>query len=138
MAYHRVASRRAHNHAVESLRRSLPINVYLKLMHQGATMGYLPQLDESGNATGNFTELKADQRLASLNFLINKAMPDLKSSEAPPIVENEDLLDHDALAGMTTSDLIGQVQASAARVAEDDPVNTPVPAPTPTPHAEDA
>jgi hypothetical protein len=124
MAYHKVANRRVHNHAVEALRRALPLNTYLTILHQGATMGALPVMDEHGNATGEFTEMRPADRLDTLRFLVNKVMPDLKTNEALPAPEDDDLLDQDRLAGMTTDELVTSIRATSPAKAPVDAMYT--------------
>jgi len=113
MAYHKVSSRRAHNHAVEALRRSLPLNTYLFLLHQAAATGAVPVLDENGKPTGEFHGLKPVERIDALKYLVDKAMPDIKSTEAPPAEDSDALLDHDTTAGLTTAELVDRIRASA-------------------------
>lgn len=126
MAYHKVASRRAHNRAVEELRRAMPLNTYLFLMHQAATTGAVPVLDERGKPTGAVDTLKPQERIDTIKYLIDKTMPALKSADAPPPDNDEELLDATTTASLTTAELIDRMRQSAP--AANDAVPEGVPA----------
>jgi hypothetical protein len=99
------ARRTMHNSAVEALRQALPLNKYLFLLHQGATMGMVPVLDEHGNATGAFTPLRPIERIDTIKYLIDKAMPSVKAQESLPAPEDIDVLDADTASAMSGAEL---------------------------------
>lgn len=91
MAYHRVAKSGPRvDRRVERLRRALPLPTYLMILHQAATTGYLPVLDESGKPIpqGDNVELMPPkERLQVLQYLVDKAMPNVRL-EAEPEPDN--------------------------------------------------
>lgn len=118
MAYHPVSTTRSRNRQVENLRTSMPLNVYLFLLHQAATTGAIPLLTDQGQPSGEFSELKTSERIDTLKYLINKQMPDLKSNDALPAPGDTELLDADATANMTTEELIQTIRATSPTQAE--------------------
>ena len=112
MAYHPVSTTRSRNNAVEVLRQALPLNTYLAILHQGATMGSLPILNESGKPTGEFVDLPPRERLETVKYLINKVMPDIRSTDPVTPPTSDLLLEDDATANMTTEELIATIQAA--------------------------
>lgn len=81
----------------EQLRALLPLKQYLFLLHQAGTTGWMPKLNEFGRPI----PLKAQdaescmvpirERVAVLEYLVDKAMPDVKSQETEKKT-NADLL----------------------------------------------
>lgn len=83
----------------EIYRRRLPIGQYLLLLHNGATTGFLPKLNEFGrpipqdvNAPDPIScQMDAGQRINALQYLVDKALPTLKTLEVRE-KSNNDLL----------------------------------------------
>lgn len=80
-------------HTIEEMRASLPIPLYLRLLHAAATKGCIPVLSSSGEPTGEEQDLTPAQRLEVLRFLTDKLMPTPKdeTTSLPPAVETEAL-----------------------------------------------
>lgn len=122
MVYHRSMSAVRRDNAIEQLRRTLPVNVYLSLLHNAACSGFIPILDSQGKPTGEYTELPPKERLNTLTYLVNKAMPDLKSNEQflPP--PQDEALEMRDMAEMTTEELAQVIRSSAAPTKVSDAV----------------
>jgi hypothetical protein len=102
---------------LERLRRSIPISRYLFLLHQAAVTGQLPCLDPNGNPTGEFKEIKAQERINIMTKLLDKAMPD--RAEPPPLPE--DIVPGAVMtnvADMSTEELEGIIAAEQAKLLE--------------------
>jgi hypothetical protein len=110
MAYHRQLSAVRRDNAVEQMRRALPLPTYLKLMHEAAVSGMVPVLDRFNNATGEFTQLKPQERMEALKFLVNKAMPDVKTTESLPPPSSDEALDATTLSELTTEQLVQAIR----------------------------
>ena len=112
------ARRMTHNSAVEALRQQLPLNKYLFLLHPGATMGVIPRLDEHGNATGQFSELRTIERIDTLKYLVDKAMPSVRAQDALPAPEDIDVLDVDTASAMSGPELRALMTPTPPRARE--------------------
>lgn len=94
-----------HEVGIATLRRALPVQQYLHLLHLGALTGYLPRMDAHTGQIREQTPMNADgsirtlpegedpagaldakTRVDLLKYLTNKVMPDPKSEQllAPP------------------------------------------------------
>ena len=81
----------------EALRQLLPLKQYLFLLHQAATTGWLPKLNSFGRPIPVDGKdvlqcfVPAKERLTALEFLVDKAMPDIKAEQTERKT-NSDLL----------------------------------------------
>ncbi len=81
----------------ETLRRLLPLNQYMFLLHQAATTGHLPKLNSFGRPVPQTADdaatcqVQPKERLACLQYLVDKAMPDVKAEQTEKKT-NSDLL----------------------------------------------
>ena len=92
VSYHRGTVARQHviNRQVETLRRKLPANQYLYLLHQAATTGFMPTLDEAGDPQpipADTPMLTPMQRVPIVQCLLDKVMPDAKYDHEPEVLE---------------------------------------------------
>lgn len=112
MAYHRVtvaSSRSRVNREVEALRRRIPLPLYLDLMHQAAVTGYLPRLDLHGRPIPTPEDqqelLTAPQRIGVLQYLTDKAMPNIHLDPEPPPPELPHSIPAEALRDLSNEQL---------------------------------
>lgn len=69
---------------VEQARQGVPINAYMRLLHVAAMTGELPHYDpDTGKPTGTSDQLDAQARISIAEYLLDLAVPKLKSV-APP------------------------------------------------------
>lgn len=108
MAYHAAKAPLRVDRRIESLRRTLPVETYLFLLHQGATTGFVPKIDAKGRPIPEEEDhapdlLRPKDRVELLQYLTDKAMPNVRldaEPEAPAVSAPEDL------AHLTTAELI--------------------------------
>lgn len=104
----------------EELRQSLPINTYLSLMHAAAMTGSMPVINPAtGKPSGTMHHLPPKERLQTLKYLIDKAMPDM-APEVATTKSMEDLTTED-LENMSLEQLSGYLQAQPEAEAMVDP-----------------
>ena len=90
--------------AVEGLRHTMPVNLYLGVLHVAATTGHLQEYDEKGVLTG-VRQVTANQQLDAAKYLVDKIMPNrapIRIEAAPELsleqaVENPQELTYDQL-----------------------------------------
>lgn len=59
----------------EEMRSSLPLGMYLGMLHEAAVTGSLPELTKDGERTGNNAPVAPLERIRLLQYLTDKAMP---------------------------------------------------------------
>lgn len=101
---------------IESARQGIPVNAYLKMLHHAACTGEMPHYDpDTGKLTGTSDHVAPKERLDVIQYLVDKALPDLQ--RAPAALEDT-LSEHDLdnlapkdVANMTTDQLKALVVA---------------------------
>jgi hypothetical protein len=72
---------------IEKLRRAIPLETYLMLMHQAAVTGYLPRLDAAGKVVPAKDDeepiLTPNERIKLMEYLTDKSMPDIRLDAEP-------------------------------------------------------
>jgi hypothetical protein len=102
---------------IDAIRRAVPVEAYLSILHRAATTGFMPCLDECGNATGIQQEVSPDLRTRILQSLIDKVMPNAKVEESPPPPALAMPTDAE-LRGLSMVELIRTAAATAKQPAE--------------------
>lgn len=118
---------------VENLRRQLPLHTYLHLLHVGAVTGYIPRYSPAGRPVpqakqttdGTFLEapdgLDGRTRVQIIQYLIDKAMPSLKSDTTGPRLNTAarrlTLTDLRSLSNEELMAMLGKTSSSAPAVA---------------------
>ncbi len=97
---------------IERLRRGIPLARLLKLAEIAVTTGQLPILDINGSPTGEYTTVSTESRLAQLNRLVDKAMPDRQ--EAPLLPEDNKLAIVTDVRNLSDEDLENLANEQAA------------------------
>lgn len=119
---------------LERQRREIPIAKYLALLDAAASTGFLPLLDPNGRPTGNYDSVKAPDRIAIIQKLVDKGMPNRQ--EAAPLPEDVEAqgaiidvskLDDDELEKILAADLAKPLPIEAPNVSDPnlDPANPP-------------
>ena len=122
MAYHRIGGGRAPggNREVERLRRALPLNQYLYMLHNGATTGYFPKLNPDGSPLPRDPEglddLTTSQRIDLTQYLTDKVMEDAGKQSDIPLIEAEAMTDDDLR--QLPSEALRNILAPAAETAD--------------------
>jgi len=108
---HRIVSDDARKHVlrVEHARRQIPINLYLKAVHEAICTGVFPDIDpKTGDLIStNGSPISSELRLDLTKWIVNLSMPQLKSVAPPEPDESEATL-RDALN--TGSDAVETVR----------------------------
>ena len=123
MAYHKLAPLRGGSKEVENLRRSLPVAIYLTILHQAAATGKLPILNAYGQATGEVQDVSPKDRLDTARYLIDKVMPTLKAAEPDISHDATTLLSRDDTNNMTTSELVATIQSASSTSPDPSPAD---------------
>lgn len=142
---HRIISDDARKHVlrVEHARRQIPINLYLKAVHEAICTGIFPDLDPTTGAliSTNGSPISSELRLDLTKWIVNLSMPQLKSVAPPEPDESEATL-RDAMnigdtaavenvRNLTTTQLKATLHALANAKANPKPVAEPFASGTP-------
>lgn len=97
------------------MRAALSPGTYILLLHQAATTGRMPILDEDGRPTAEFSALDTQQRIETAKYLVNKIVPDAPRIELQGEVDPQ-TLDATDIAALPTAELIRIANAEPAPV----------------------
>jgi hypothetical protein len=89
---------RARAAQIEQARQAIPVNNYLRMLHIAACTGEMPHIDpDTGAPVGTSDHIDPKARKEIIEFLVDKALPDLQRAPViPDETPNPDDLDHAA------------------------------------------
>jgi hypothetical protein len=61
--------------AIEQARYQLPVAYYLEIVHNAATKGVVPKMDDEGRPTGEYSPIDGKEQLRQCQYMIDKVMP---------------------------------------------------------------
>lgn len=90
----------------ETMRASLPLGMYLGLLHTAAVTGEMPVLSPRGQPTDRREQLTPTERLRLLQYLVDKCMGPVNAAlPAPPSTDILRTLTPEQLRGLTLDEL---------------------------------